>query len=188
METIATSLYVFDLAILLFFEATTRQRGPISNFGIGPTAGVFRVYMIVGSLAAPILALQLWMAQVYPATLSIYLGLIALGRIGIAAFPLYPADMGRGRIRQLHRAFTLLAFVCAFMTVTEATPLITDQLMTGPHAAILWGLKHLITVAFLTVMLTGSPSLRRYFGLAERAFLYATGLWFITATLTLPPL
>lgn len=183
MEAIATALYVLDLAILLFFDAMTRQRGPISNLGVGPTAGVFRVYMILGSIAAPILAVQMWRAQDLPPTLSIYLGLIALGRIGIAAFPLYPAQMGRSNIRQLHRVFTLLAFVCAFMTVTEATPLIT-----GPQAPVLWGLKHLITAAFMAVMLTGTPSLRRYFGLTERAFLYTTGLWFITATLTLPPL
>lgn len=183
METIATALYVLDLAILLFFEVTTRQRGPISNLGVGPTAGMFRAYMILGSIAAPILAVQMWHAQNLPPTVSIYLGLIALGRIGIAAFPLYPIDMGRAKIRQLHRVFTLLAFVCAFMTVTEATPLIL-----GPHAPILWGLKHLITAAFMAVMMTGTPALRRYFGLAERAFLYATGLWFITATLSLPPL
>jgi hypothetical protein len=139
--------------------------------------------MILGSIAAPILAVQMWHANDLPPTVSIYLGLIALGRIGIAAFPLYPIDMGRAKTRQLHRASTLLAFVCAFMTVTEATPL-----MTGPHAPFLWGLKHLITAAFMAVMLAGTPALRRYFGLAERAFLYATGLWFITATLILPPL
>jgi hypothetical protein len=37
-------------------------------------------------------------------------------------------------------------------------------------------------------VLTISPPLRRFFGLAERVFLYATGLWFLTASLTLPPL
>jgi len=35
---------------------------------------------------------------------------------------------------------------------------------------------------------TGKSPLRRWFGLTERLFLYATAVWFLTASLTLPPL
>lgn len=49
-------------------------------------------------------------------------------------------------------------------------------------------MKQVISVGFLAAVLTTSPTLRPWFGLAERVFLYATALWFLLATLTLPPL
>ena len=49
-------------------------------------------------------------------------------------------------------------------------------------------MKQVISLGFLAVVLTTSPTLRPWFGLAERAFLYSTALWFLLATLTLPPL
>jgi hypothetical protein len=45
-----------------------------------------------------------------------------------------------------------------------------------------------ISAGFIAVFLTISPPLHRFFGLSERVFLYSTALWFLTASLTLPPL
>ena len=87
----------------------------------------------------------------------------------------------------IHHAATLLAFTCAYMTVAEATPLLAAT-VGEPLTGLLSALKHVISLTFVAVVLTITPPLRRYFGLVERIFLYATALWFLTATLTLPPL
>lgn len=193
MEKVAATLYCLDIFILLLFQILRRDfaRFPqaVSSYGLGDTARLFKLYLLAGSVAAPLLAWQFWRAQspAFPASISVYLMLVALGRIGIALYPNHPADAAEGRTRQFHHAATLLAFACAYMAVVEATPLLTRGLDHGLPEALEW-LRHFISAGFLGVVLTISPPLRRYFGLAERMFLYATALWFLTASLTLPPL
>ena len=72
------------------------------------------------------------------------------------------------------------------MTVAEATPLLVAT-VSDTMTLVLSGLKHLISVTFIAVVLTITPPLRQFFGLMERVFLYSTALWFLTASLILPP-
>ncbi|MGQ0566811.1 MAG: DUF998 domain-containing protein [Gemmobacter sp.] len=113
--------------------------------------------------------------------------LVMLARIAIALFPNDPRGTPRTRSGQVHHAATIIGFACACMTTTEATPLLAATVQGPLHDALIW-LKHLIMLGFAAVAATISAPLRRCFGLAERLYLDATALWFLTASLTLPPL
>lgn len=193
METVAACLYGLDILFLISFQFLNRDyrlfSHAVSDYGVGKTAGLFKAYMICGSFAAPLLAWQFWAAQnpSYPVILPIYLLLVMAGRFALGVFPNDLRGGPRTRAGRLHHAATLLAFTCAYMTVAEATPILLGT-VTGPLQVFLGTLKHLISLGFIAVVLTISPPLRRWFGLTERLFLYATAVWFLTASLTLPPL
>lgn len=193
MEIVATILYALDIAILISFQVLNRDyrllAPAISEYGLGRTALLFKVYILSGSFAAPLLAWQFWSAENpgYPLAISAYLMLVALGRLGVGLYPVDLTGTPRTRAGTVHHAATLLAFGCAFMAVTEATPLLIAG-STGLDATLLSALKHMISLGFLAVGLTVSVPIRRYFGLAERLFLYSTALWFLVATQSLPPL
>lgn len=193
METVVATLYGLDILILISFQVLNRDYvlfpHAISVYGVGKTAHVFKIYVLCGSIAAPLLALQFWHAGTpsYPPSILVYLALVMMGRLGVGLFPVDLPGAAHTTSGQIHHAATLLAFACVYMTVVEATPLLAAG-TAGPLTTALSGLKHLISFGFLGVVLTISLPLRRYFGLLERLFLYATALWFLTASLTLPPL
>ena len=193
MEIVAATLYGLDILILIAFQVMNRDSPQfsraVSDYGLGKTARLFRIYILAGSIAAPLLAWQFWRAEApaYPAAIPVYLVFVMLGRVGIGLFPNDLRGGAPSRQGKLHRAATMLAFTCAYMTVIEATPLLSGA-VTGPLSLAVSGLKQLISLGFIAVVLTISAPLRPYFGIAERVFLYATAVWFLTASLTLPPL
>ena len=193
METVAAALYGLDLLFLLSFQVLNRDypafSHAISDYGVGRTAGLFRVYLLVGCVAPPLLAWQFHASALpdLPAEIPVYLVLVGLGRLGIAIYPNDPRNVPRTMAGHIHRAATLLAFTCAYMTVVEATPHLV-AMHEATRSAADQMLKHVISASFLAVVMTMSAALRPYFGLAERAFLYSTALWFLLASLTLPPL
>jgi Protein of unknown function (DUF998) len=193
MEKVAAALYGLDLLFLLAFQLLNRDQPPfakpVSDYGLGRTAGLFRVYLIAGCIAPPILAWQVHVSgdPDFPVTVPLYLCLVALGRLGIAVWKNDPHGAPHAARGNLHRAATLLAFTAAYMAVVEATPHLV-ALHEGTRSVADEAMKQLISLGFLAVVLTTSPTLRPWFGLAERVFLYATALWFLLATLTLPPL
>ncbi len=193
MERVAAALYGLDLLFLLSFQVLNRDQPafarPISDYGLGRTARLFQIYLVVGCIAPPILAWQVHASgdPDFPVLIPVYLGLVALGRLGIAVWHNDPHDEPHSRRGNLHRAATLLAFACAYMTVVEVTPELV-ALHEGARSVADDGLKHVISVSFLVVVVTIASPFRPWFGLAERAFLYSTALWFLLASLTLPPL
>ena len=193
MEKVAAALYGLDLLFLLAFQVMNRDQPafakPVSDYGLGRTAGLFKVYLIAGCIASPILAWQVHVSgdPDFPVSVTVYLALVALGRLGIALWQNDPHGARHTRKGNVHRAATLLAFTCAYMAVVEATPPLV-ALHEGTRSIADEVMKHIISVAFIAVVLTTSPTLRPWFGLAERVFLYSTALWFLLATLTLPPL
>ena len=193
MEIVAATLYGLDILILLSFQVLNRDytplSHPVSDYGVGRTAGAFKAYLLAGSIAAPLLAWQFWSAMNpgYPAMNPVYLLGVMLARLALGWFANDLRGTPRTRSGQIHHVATLVAFTCAYMTTTEATPLLAAS-VHGPLAEVLVWLKHLISLGFIAVVVTFSSPLRRYFGLAERLYLYATALWFLTASLSLPPL
>ena len=97
---------------------------------------------------------------------------------------LYPNDL-RGTPRthagKVHHAATLVAYTCAYLTIADATPLLVA---TSPMCEVLTWVKHCFSLGFFAVMLTISPPLRRWFGLAERLFLYSCAVWFLCVSLS----
>lgn len=193
MERVAAALYVLDLLFLLSFQALNRDQPafarPVSEYGLGRTARLFRVYLIAGCIAPPILAWQVHASgdPDFPVSVTVYLGLVALGRLGIAVWKNDPHGGPHTPQGNLHRAATLLAFTAAYMAVVEATPHLL-ALHEGARSVADEVMKQVISAGFLAVVLTTSPALRPWFGLAERVFLCSTAIWFLLATLTLPPL
>ena len=193
MERVAAALYGLDLLFLLSFQVLNRDQPafarPISDYGLGRTARLFQIYLVVGCIAPPALAWQVHASgdPDFPVLIPVYLGLVALGRLGIAVWHNDPHDEPHSRRGNLHRAATLLAFACAYMTVVEVTPELV-ALHEGARSVADDVLKHVISVSFLVVVVTIASPFRPWFGLAERAFLYSTALWFLLASLTLPPL
>jgi hypothetical protein len=193
MEVVAATLYGLDILILLSFQWLARDYGlfthAVSDYGVGRTARAFRFYMLAGSLAAPLLALQFWLAAnpAYPPGIPVYLLLVMVSRMALGLFPNDLRGTPRTRSGHIHHLATLVGFTCAYMTTAEATPLLAATVDGWLSDALLWS-KHLISLGFIAVIATISAPLRRYFGLAERLYLYATALWFLTASLTLPPL
>jgi hypothetical membrane protein len=193
METVAALLYGLDILMLLSFEILNRDRPAfshaVSDYGVGKTARLFQYYVLAGCIAAPLLAWQVLSARNpgYPAAVSVYLVLVAVGRFGIGLFPKDPYGAARTRTGQIHRAATLLAFCCTFMAISEATPILAATEI-GEMSRALTVLKHFVAAGFIAVIMTGSASLRPFFGLAERVFLFASAVWFLLASLTLPPL
>ena len=62
MEWVATALYGLDLMFLLSLQLLNRDMPavarPISDYGLGRTARLFRVYLIAGCIAPPFFAWQ----------------------------------------------------------------------------------------------------------------------------------
>ena len=193
MEKLAASLYVADLAFLILFQVLNREHAllpqAVSNYGLGRTARLFKIYLLAGSFAAPLLAWQFWVARdpAFPLAIPVYLLLVMAGRVTLALFANERQVGARTMAGQIHHAATLLAFTCAYLAVVEATPGLASEAI-GLRFVVLIVVKHAISLAFLAVVLTISTPLRRFFGLAERAFLYGTALWFLTASLILPPI
>lgn len=193
MERVAAALYGLDLLFLLSFQILNRDMPvfarPVSEYGLGRTARLFRVYLIAGCIAPPILAWQIHASgdPDFPVMLPVYLALVALGRLGIAIWRSDPHGAPPTRSGNIHHVATLLAFTSAFMVVIEATPQLF-ALHEGARSMADHVLKYVISVSFLAVVLTISSPMRRWFGLAERVFLWSTAIWFLLATLTLPPL
>ena len=193
MEIVAACLFGLDIAILISFQVLHRDyrvfSRAVSQYGVGKTAHLFKLYVISGCIAAPLLAWQYWQAGLpgYSQSVPFYLCLVALGRLGVGLFPVDMPGAPRTRAGMVHHAATLMAFGCAFIAITEATPMLVAS-TSGPGALILSSLKHVVNIGFLAVGLSLSLPLPKLFGLAERAFLYSAALWFLTATLVLPPL
>lgn len=192
METVAAALYCLDLIFLISFQFLNRDYSivshAVSDFGVGKTARLFKVYLLTGSIAAPLLGWQFWVARdpQYPQIIPLYLGLVMLGRLTLGFFPNDLRGTPRTTSGHIHHGATLVAFTCAFMTVAEATPLLAAN-VTGTLSWALLALKNLISIYFVVIILTISPPLRQFFGLSERVFLYSTAIWFLIASLSLPP-
>ena len=89
MEKVAASLYCADLICLMSFQFLSRDYASVSravsDYGVGHTARLFKIYVIFGSLAAPLLAFQFWLARdpAYPVMIPVYLLLVMVGRLGL---------------------------------------------------------------------------------------------------------
>ena len=60
MATAAAALFGFDIIFLISFPFLNHDHEwfahPVSDYGVGKTAGLFQTYVILGSIAAPLLA------------------------------------------------------------------------------------------------------------------------------------
>jgi hypothetical protein len=187
IASVAAGFFALDILLMMALQVWNRELGlfvhPISDYGLGKSAALFRIYVTAGSVAAPLLAYLFWQskAPVYPAAIPVYLGLMMVARVLLGLYPNDPRDLPRTRAGRIHHAATLVAFTTAYLTIVEATPLLVATSRLGE--VLLW-VKHFFSLGFFAVVLTIAPHWRQWFGLAERMFLYSCALWFLCVCLS----
>ncbi|MFI1987708.1 DUF998 domain-containing protein [Actinoplanes sp. NPDC020271] len=159
-------------------------RNAVSDYGVGPAAGLFRIAVVANSLG--ILALTGALAdQPIPTVDFVFLLLIPVTRLALALFPTdlegeRPTVNGR-----IHLLLAVASFTFVYLVVADLTsPL--GQL--APNALEVWliTLRWLAAAGLVAVVVTllATP-LRAVFGLAERVYLLSTNLWFFSVALWL---
>lgn len=179
---LTSGLYAVNLILLLAFHVLNRQYSPVSNavsdYGVGPTARLFQIYVTVGTFAALGLAWVVWHARpALPSAVTYTLLAMAAARVGVGVFPTDLPGTPKTLTGRLHLLAAVLTFTFAYMTIAKATPLLqgTSTLLGPLHIAAMVGLA--------AVVITLVGPLRPVFGLAERLFLFATAIWFLVASL-----
>lgn len=192
LAIVAALLLLVYLAIFaalhLTYTGYSAIRNAVSDYGVGRTAGQFRVAVIANSLG--ILALTGALAGEFgrrPVATADYviLLLIPVTRLAMAFFP---TDVPGERVTTIGRIHLLLAiasFTFVYLSVANLTPYLSD-IASGVTGHLLVGLRWLTAAGLAGVVVTMVvPALRRVFGLAERIFLLSSNLWFFVVALEL---
>ncbi len=159
-------------------------RDPVSDYGTGHAASVFKAYGALGTAAAALLALLLWQAGLPPWLVWLQVGVVA-ARIGVVLFRTDLEGAPRSTAGRLHMLFAVASFTLYYVVIDNATPRIAPDALpalagalTALRTTVAWGLITLVCCLVL-------PPLRRWFGLAERVFLIAVPVWGLLACLAL---
>ena len=149
----------------------------VSDYGVGPTRSLFRLYGFAGFAGAVFVAVAILMDNRFPTRAGIYLIAMAVLRIGVLAFP---TDLEGERLTwngKLHYLFAIASFALIYMAI-DALQASTGLLQLDSGVLpILTGLKWLITFSLIGVVVCMLPRLRKVFGAVERVFLGTTLFW-----------
>ena len=182
---VAAACYVLALGLLAALHIVEAQRSPVgsavSDYGTGKAARLFKVYGAAGIIGAAALcrAMLDYPGAEFPRAAIWCLGALAVLRLGIFAFKTDEGAFGRTREGLIHLVFAVVTFTLAYEVVSigGSTALaITGGAMQAALAALGWIVPVSLTLVVVTMAL---PKLRAFFGLAERAFLISTLLWFL---------
>ncbi|MFD1881141.1 hypothetical protein [Paracoccus pacificus] len=186
---LSVGCYAVAIACLIGLEAPldmrTRLGGAVSDHANGPRPGLFLGYALAGMGGAAGLALAEAASGLFPFWAWASLAAMAVLRIGIVAFRTGDGSETRAAESRLHLVFAVLTFALAYRAVSAGTP--AARAIFGANAgSLLAALDWVATAALFGVVacLLIAP-LRRWFGLAERAFLFSTLLWFALVALCL---
>lgn len=182
---IAAACYVLALAVLIALHGLERQRDPIrtavSDYGTGKAARLFKVYGAAGIIGAAALcrAMLDYPGTEFPRVAAYCLGALAVLRLGLFAFKTDEGAFGRTREGIIHLVFAVVTFTLAYEVVSFGGPTAL-AITTGPLHSAFAALGWIVPVSLALVVVTMVlPGLRAFFGLAERAFLVSTLLWFL---------
>jgi len=187
----ALACFAAALVLLGALHGVERHRDPISaavsDYGTGRAAWLFRLYGAAGIMGAAALcrAMLDYPGAEFPKAAAYCLGALAVLRLGVFAFKADAASFGRTREGLIHLVFAVLTFALAYETVSlgGSTAL---EIAHGPVNAAFAALGWIVPVSLAGVVATMAlPGLRAFFGLAERAFLVSTLLWFLLLALRL---
>ena len=115
----------------------------------------------------------------------VFLGLVAVSRIGESLFPTNVEGERLTRTGALHYFFAILTFGFTYAAISGLTPDLVKIHPWHSEKALLTWLAGATLVGLILVVVTLLPRLRRIFGLCERFFLAVTYLWFILAAFLL---
>jgi hypothetical protein len=180
---VALASYGAALVLLVALHVVERERNPlraaVSDYGTGKAAWLFRIYGAAGIIGAAALcrAMLDYPGAVFPRAAAYCLGALAVLRLGVFAFRTDEGAFGRTREGLIHLAFAVLTFTLAYEVVSLGGPTALE-ITGGPLRAAFAVLGWIVPVSLALVVVTMLPRLRACFGLAERAFLVSTLLWF----------
>lgn len=184
---LATGLYVVSIALFLglhlLHSPYSALRHAVSDYGVGPTARLFQVYVWAGNAGALALIALFSFAQQphFPALIALFMLVMLGSRMGVARFKTDVEGSPRTRAGSIHYLFAILTFAFAYTTIANATPMLVAA--TPPPLASLLSMLHAVALAALIgVVVTVFAPLRRFFAVVERVFLLTTMLWFLAAS------
>ena len=187
LAAVTTGLYAINLALLLAFHGLNRNYSPVrhavSDYAVGRTAALFRVYGGVGASAALALA---WLfhaseAPAFPSRVAIYVAAMAVARVGAVAFPTDLEGEAATTHGRLHYFFAIATFALVYMTIDVVTPILSADPRAPALHAVWPALRWIAAIALAGVVLTMFRPGRAIFGVVERGFLFSTGIWFLLA-------
>jgi hypothetical protein len=158
---------------------------PVSDYGVGKYAYLFRIYMWVSALAAIAFAGALADSGLLPISSWIFvlLLLLAITRVGISLFPTDLEGKPRTVHGMLHYIFAILTFTFVYLAISALTPVLVVVPPWQSIAGLLMILKPLVFYSLLLlVVVILVPPLKRIFGLSERLFLVSENIWFVIVT------
>ena len=187
IATACAGLYLANLLVFCSFHILDRSNDvlhhAVSDYALGGTAWLFKLYGVIGTAAALLLAGLFHAASPAPfhADTPVYLIVMAAARVGLTVYPTDGANAAATRVGRIH-------FLSAALSFTSATVLV---LRTGgtfaahpqwPALQSLWLLLEAIVVSsFVALVVARLRSSQRYFGLLERVFILANALWLLLA-------
>lgn len=186
LSVLSAALYVLAIALFGLLHRRVPEaswlRDAVSDYGVGPAAGLFRGYGHVGTAAAALLAIQFALSSApgIPRAAVVAMILTPLLRMGVTLVPTDPPGAGTSARGRLHLVFAIATFAATYTAIANATSVLAAAAQGG-LAVILSGLYAVATLALIGVVMTMLPPLKRVFGLFERVFLLSTMLWFLAA-------
>ncbi|PAT33715.1 DUF998 domain-containing protein [Vandammella animalimorsus] len=179
------------LTALLLFAALHRLdrsvhwlHDPVSQYIRGPYATLFRWYGHIGTAAALLLTIELFHASapIFAPKVVISMALLVVLRVGVVLIPTDPKHAPATAKGRLHLALAIATFAATYTAIASATPAFALDAAT-PLVLSLIAMRYLALASLSAVVLTMLPGLKAFFGLAERAFLASTQLWFLGCSL-----
>jgi len=161
-------------------------RHAVSDYAVGPTAGLFTAALTTSAAAVLTLGFALIQGVGSPPLATrdlLFLLIIPLTRIGMTLFPTTLEGQHLTRTSLAHYAFAVAAFTLTYLAISETTPVL---LALDPAP---WLHTTLSAAAFIVgpslalVVITMLRPMRRIFGLSERVFLLTSNIWFLGTAL-----
>lgn len=188
---LAAALLLVYLAIFVavHFQRTGYSvlRNAVSDYGVGPTAGLFRIAVIANGLG--ILALTGALADAFgdglPTADYVFLLLIPVTRLAMAFVPTDLESAGTTVTGRVHMVLAIASFTFVYLAIADLTsPL--GHFASDALRVFLLVLRWLAALGLVAVVVTLLvKALRGVFGLAERLYLLSSNLWFFSVALWL---
>ncbi len=163
-------------------------RNAVRDYGVGQYPPLFRVSLWAGSIVVAALPVGLALGVGAPPLASsdlVFLGLVAVSRVGESLFPTTVEGERLTRTGALHYVFAILTFGFTYTAISGLTPVLVKLHPWHSDKGLLTWLAGAALVGLILVVATLLPRLRRVFGLCERFLLLVTYAWLVLVALQL---
>ncbi|MEK7069993.1 MAG: DUF998 domain-containing protein [Patescibacteria group bacterium] len=178
--------YISEGGVLLWLHIKPTGYHPIRNavsdYGVGPTHRLLRIYLWLCNLGAVFLTIALIVGlrvPPIPQRSIVFLFLLVGVRICLSLFPTDLEGKPMTRTGILHYIFAVLTIGFVYTIMAQLTPFFQARPDWQAINRILGVLLTITTPALIAIVITMWKPLRSIFGLFERIFIVSTTLWFL---------